>query len=63
MIYGKPCHLPVKLAHKVYWAVNFLNFDLKAIGEKRLLQLNELEEIHSDVYKGLRVIRRDEKVA
>ena len=42
LIYGKSCHLPIE----------FLNFDLKAIGRKRLLQLNELEEIRSNAYES-----------
>jgi len=40
--YGKACHLPVELKHKAYWAIQKLNFDQAASGEKRLLQLNEL---------------------
>ena len=32
------------------WAIKELNFDFKATKEKRLLQLNELEELRNDAY-------------
>ena len=44
MVFGKTCHLPVELEHRSYWATRFLNFDLQKAGEKRMLQLNELNE-------------------
>lgn len=34
LVYGKACHLPVELKHKVYWAVKFLNFDEKHKDER-----------------------------
>jgi len=61
LIYGKSCHPPVKLEHKAYWAVKVFSYDLKAVREKRLLQLNELEEIHSDAYKNSRIYKQKMK--
>ena len=45
LIFGKPCHLSVKLKHRALWAIRKLNFDFQAMVERRPLHLNELEEI------------------
>nr|GEY67606.1 reverse transcriptase domain-containing protein [Tanacetum cinerariifolium] len=44
LFYGKSCHLPIELEHKVYWALKHANFDLKTTGDHQKLQLNELRD-------------------
>ncbi|GJY16923.1 reverse transcriptase domain-containing protein [Tanacetum coccineum] len=52
LVYGKSCHLPIKLEHKAYWALKHANFDLKTVGDHRKLQLNELNELRDQAYEN-----------
>nr|GEW94890.1 reverse transcriptase domain-containing protein [Tanacetum cinerariifolium] len=52
LVYGKSCHLPIKLEHRAYWALKHVNFDLKTAGDHRKLQLNELNELRDQAYEN-----------
>ena len=45
LVLGKPCHLPIELEHKAYWAIKSFNMKMDESGEHKKLQLQELEEI------------------
>ncbi|KAI5385622.1 hypothetical protein KIW84_072287 [Lathyrus oleraceus] len=61
LIYGKSCHLPVELEHKAYWAIRNLNLNYKAAGEKRILDINELEELRRDAYENAKIYKERTK--
>ncbi|GKE60263.1 reverse transcriptase domain-containing protein [Tanacetum coccineum] len=45
LIYGKNCHLLFEIEHRAYWVLKNYNPYLIAIGEKRMFQLYELDEL------------------
>ena len=55
LIYGKPCHLPIEIKYKAYWAFKAINMDFCLAGEKRLLELSELEELCLTSYENAKI--------
>ena len=55
LVYGKACHLPVEIEYKAWWVVKKLNLDMGRAGLKRLLDINELEELRNDAYFNSRI--------
>ena len=61
IVYGKTCHLPVELEHRVYWAIQKWNMDLKQAREHRKRQISELEECTDKAYHSASIYKERTK--
>ena len=61
IVFGKPCHLPLQLEYKPMWAIKKLNCDIQAAKEKRLVQINELEELRIEACDNARIHKEKTK--
>ena len=51
----------MELKSRAFWAIKKLDFDLKASGAERLLQLNEFEEFRNETYENARLYKEKTK--
>ncbi|GJY89248.1 hypothetical protein Tco_0503876 [Tanacetum coccineum] len=61
LVYGKACHLPVKIEHKVYWALKQCNMNLTAAAKNHFMELNELIELRDEEYGNTRIYKERTK--
>ncbi|GKE59326.1 reverse transcriptase domain-containing protein, partial [Tanacetum coccineum] len=57
LVYGKACHLPIEIEHKVYCALKQCNMDLIAVAKNRFMELNELMELRDGAYENTRIYK------
>jgi len=52
LVFDKSCQLAVESENEAYWTVKFLNTYVESAGRKRVMQLQELEDISINTYEN-----------
>ena len=61
LVYGKACHLPVEIEYEAWWAIRNLNMDMNRASLKRMLEIDELEELRNDAYFNSKIAKDKQK--
>ena len=61
LVYGKACHLLVEIEYKAWWTIRNLNMDMNRVGPKRMLEIDELEELRNDSYFSSKIAKDRQK--
>ena len=60
LVYGKACHLLVEIEYKAWWAIRNLNM-FSSYRLKRMLEIDELEELRNDAYFNSKIAKDRQK--
>ena len=61
LVYGKTFHIPMELEFKAHWAIKRWDMDLEFAGDKRKMQLSELEEWREKSYHNSKIYKERTK--